>query len=213
MIGRELPRHRPHRPDSPFAPFAPRTIPVNRRTLLGHGFEKARARTRARITATILELERERPKIRAFALQRWKPALAAPKISTSPGYPWSDEVDTFWDWALLELLVQSGSRIDEASELTTLDNLRRSLADGRIYYLLHIKPSKFDRARVIPIGDSLGRVLAEIIRYVKRFYNSDFVPICDHWDMLEKRYRRPLPSSGDPPSEHCWHSDYSQSYS
>lgn len=70
----------------------------------------------------------------------------------------------FWDWALLELLVQSGLRIEEASELTTLDILRRSLADGRIYYLLHIKPSKFDRARVIPIGDGLGRVLAEIIR-------------------------------------------------
>ncbi len=27
-------------PDSPFAPFAPRTIPVNRHTLLGHGFRK-----------------------------------------------------------------------------------------------------------------------------------------------------------------------------
>jgi len=93
--------------DSPFSPFAPRTIPVNRHTLLGHGFEKARARTRARITATILELEREMPKIRAFAVQRWRAAVVAQKVSTSRGYPWSDEVDTFWDWALLELLVQS----------------------------------------------------------------------------------------------------------
>lgn len=180
-------------PDSPFAAFAPRTIPVNRHTLLGHGFEKARARTRARITATVLDLEREMPKIRAFALQRWKAAVAAPKTSTSRAYPWSEEVDTFWDWALLELLVQSGLRIEEASELTTLDILRRSLADGRIYYLLHIKPSKFDRARVIPIGDGLGRVLAEIIRHVKRFYNSDSVPVCDHWNLLEKRPRPPAP--------------------
>jgi hypothetical protein len=53
---------------------------------------------------------------------------------------------------LLELLVQSGLRI-EASELTTLDILKRKMPDDRIYYLLHIKPSKFDRARVIPIGD------------------------------------------------------------
>jgi integrase len=155
--------------------------------------KKARARTRARITATVLELEREMPKIRAFALRCWKTGMAAPKISTSRGYPWSDEVDTFWDCALLELLVQSSLRIEEASELTTLDILRRSLADGRIYYLLHIKPSKFDRARVIPIGDSLGRVLAEIIRYVKRFHNSDSVPVCDHWDLLEKRPRPPAP--------------------
>jgi hypothetical protein len=179
--------------DSPFAHFAPRTIPITRHTLVGHGFEKARARTRARITATVLDLEREMPKIRALALQRWKTAMVAPKTPTSRGYPWSDEVDTFWDWALLELLVQSGLRIEEASELTTLDILKRSLSDGRIYYLLHIKPSKFDRARVIPIGDSLGRVLAEIIRHVKRFYNSTFVPVCDHWDLQEKRPRPPAP--------------------
>lgn len=180
-------------PDSPFAPFAPRTIPITRHTLVGHGFEKARARTRARITATVLDLEREMPKIRALAVQRWKTAMVAPKPLTSRGYPWSDEVDTFWDWALLELLVQSGLRIEEASELTTLDILKRSLSDGRIYYLLHIKPSKFDRARVIPIGDSLGRVLAEIIRHVKRFYNSAFVPVCDHWDLQEKRPRPTAP--------------------
>jgi len=180
-------------PDSPFKRFAPRTIPATRHTFLGYGFEKARERTRARITATVLDLEREMPKIRAFALQQWKAAVAAPKVATTRGYPWSDEVDTFWDWALLELLVQSGLRIEEASELTTFDILKRKMPDSRIYYLLHIKPSKFDRARVIPIGDGLGRVLAEIIRYVKRFYNSESVPVCDHWDLQEKRPRPPAP--------------------
>ena len=39
----------------------------------------------------------------------------------------------------------------------------------------HIKPSKFDRARVILIGDGLGRVIAETIRHVKRFYGADAV--------------------------------------
>lgn len=43
------------------------------------------------------------------------------------------------------------------------------------------------------LGDGLGRVLAEIIRYVKRFYNSEAVPVCDHWDLLEKRPRPPAP--------------------
>jgi integrase len=180
-------------PDSLFKRFAPRTIPATRHTFLGYGFDKARERTRARITATVLDLEREMPKIRAFALQQWKAAVAAPKVATTRGYPWSDEVDTFWDWALLELLVQSGLRIEEASELTTFDILKRKMPDSRIYYLLHIKPSKFDRARVIPIGDGLGRVLAEIIRYVKRFYNSESVPVCDHWDLQEKRPRPPAP--------------------
>jgi hypothetical protein len=55
------------------------------------------------------------------------------------------------------------------------------------------KPSKFDRARVIPIGDGLGRMLAEIIRHVRRFYNSTAVPICDRWDLHEKRPGPPAP--------------------
>jgi hypothetical protein len=40
---------------------------------------------------------RDLPKIRAFALQRWKAALAVLKVGTTRGYSWSDEVDTFWD--------------------------------------------------------------------------------------------------------------------
>jgi len=80
------------------------------------------------------------------------------------------ETEAFLDWALLELLLQSGVRIEEACELTTLDVLKRRQPEGRVYYLLHPKPSKFDRARVIPIGDGLGRVLAEMIAHVKAFY-------------------------------------------
>jgi len=82
----------------------------------------------------------------------------------------------------------SGSGVDEeACELTTLDVLRRRHGDGRTYYMLHIKPSKYDRARVIPIGDGLGRAIAEIIRHVKTFYGTDHVPACDRWDRHEKR--------------------------
>src|SRR5882672_5926117 len=180
-------------PDSPFGPHAPRVVPLMRRDLVGIGFEKARARTQARITATILDLEREMPTIRTCALQRWKAATAALSLTPGDRRAVAAEAATFWDWALVELLVQSGLRIEEVSELTTLDILKRKMPDGRIYYLLHIKPSKFDRARVIPIGDGLGRVLAEIIRYVKRFYNSESVPVCDHWDLLEKRPRPPAP--------------------
>ena len=173
-------------PDSPFAPYAPRVVPLMRRDLVGIGFEQARARTQARITATILDLEREMPTIRACALQQWKDASTAMSLQVGERRVVAAEAATFWDWALVELLVQSGLRIEEASELTTLDILKRQLADGRVYYLLHIKPSKFDRARVIPIGDGLGRVIAEIIRHVKRFYGTDAVPSCDHWDPHER---------------------------
>ncbi len=174
-------------PDSPFAPYAPPTIPLVHRDLIGVGFEEARKRTRARLTATVLDLEHEMPTIRAHALRRWD--MAATALGADPDAPGAGaaEREAFWDWALLELLVQSGLRIEEASELTTLDVLKRSLPDGRVYYLLHVKPSKYDRARVIPIGDGLGRVIAEIIRHVKRFYGTDHVPPCDHMDLHEKR--------------------------
>jgi len=80
--------------------------------------------------------------------------------------------------------------VEEACELTTFDILKRQLRDGRVYYLLHVKPSKFDRARVIPIGDQLGRVIAEIIRHVRAFYDATAVPPCDRRDIHEKT---PLP--------------------
>lgn len=51
----------------------------------------------------------------------------------------------------------------------------------------HVKPSKFDRARVIPIGDGLGRVIGQIIRHVKAFYGTGEVPACDGWDSREKQ--------------------------
>jgi len=173
-------------PDSPFAPHAPRTIPLTRHDLIGVGFEKARKQRQARLTTTVLDLEREMPKIRAYAFRRWTEAEAAGQQGTVESQVRADAQDAFWDWALLELLVQSGLRIEEASELTTLDILKRHMPDGRIYYMLHVKPSKYDRARVIPIGDGLGRVIAEIIRHVKHFYGADAVPFCDHWDPHEK---------------------------
>lgn len=180
-------------PDSAFAAHSPAMIPLTRHDLVGVGFEQARRRTAARTAANVIDLEREMPNIRAFALRRWNQAEQASAAQPEDVRRSGAEGDAFWDWALLELLVLSGLRIEEACELTTLDILRRRQLDGRLYYLLHIKPSKFDRARVIPIGDGLGRVLAEIIRRIKRFYGSDAVPACDHWDHHEHRARPRAP--------------------
>ncbi len=177
-------------PDSPFRRLATRVVPLQRNDLRGIGFEKARRQQVSRMTARILDLEREMPNLRAFAFRRWQDAGNAYKDSATDLRSRTTEVDAFWDWALLELLVQSGLRIEEASELTTLDILKRSMPDGRLYYMLHVKPSKYDRARVVPIGDGLGRVLAEIIRHVKSFYGTESIPPCDHWD---HRQRKPRP--------------------
>jgi integrase len=177
-------------PGSPLAAYAPRTLPLTHHDLKGFGFEKARRRQQARMTATVLELEREVPSIRAHAFTAWHEADQHFQVEPEGLAVERSEREAFWDWAVLELLVQSGLRIEEACELTTLDVLKRQLPDGRPYYLLHVKPSKFDRARVIPIGDGLGRVIADIIAHVRRFYGTAQIPPCDNWDHHE---RRPLP--------------------
>lgn len=86
----------------------------------------------------------------------------------------------------------AGPRGEQTRQLGNAVPLRlgRPLPDGRLYYLLHVKPSKFGRVRVIPIGDQLGRAVAEIIQYVRAFYRSCEVPACDRRDEHEKR---PLP--------------------
>jgi integrase len=74
------------------------------------------------------------------------------------------------------LWFQGRSVVRAASDSCILGRLRKSR-----------RPTKFDRARVIPIGDGLGRVIAEIIRHVKAFYGTDRVPDCGHYDASEKR--------------------------
>jgi len=179
-------------PGSELADDMPSVVPLTTHDLNDGGFAAARARTTARMTATVMDLAREIPNIRAFALRRWHESSQQLESAPRDQKTIRAERDRFWDWALLELLLTSGLRVEEASELTTLDVLKRHLPDGRVYYMLHIKPSKYDRARVIPIGDGLGRVIAEIIAHVKGFYRSDAVPPCDRRDESAKV---PLPTA------------------
>ena len=152
---------------------------------------KIKKRRGAAIAATLLELERELPNVRAFAFAEWDRHRGLPR--TAQRLRDEPEWKAFWAWAMLELLVLSGLRIEEALELTTLDVLRRELPDGRRYYLLHVKPSKFDRARVVPIGDGLGRIIAEIVRHVQEFYGTTSIRSHRMWCSYEKEWRPAAP--------------------
>jgi integrase len=72
------------------------------------------------------------------------------------------------------------------------DILKRKMLDERIYYLLHIKPSKFDRARVIPsaTGSAASSPRSSGTWSVSTTASQS---VCDHWDLLEKRPRPPAP--------------------
>lgn len=127
------------------------------------------------------------PNLRALAFRHWQEARSAAGVESAPRRVVAAEIDAFWDWSVVELLVQSGLRVEEATELTALDILKRRTKDDRVYYMLHVKPSKYDRARVVPIGDGLGRVVAEIIRHVRDFYGVATVPFLDHWERRVSR--------------------------
>lgn len=176
---------------SPLAGLMPDVPPLKNRDF--GGFSGANARQEARMARRVLDLERELPGIRAFALAEWQRAQR--ELAAAPGEHRAirREISAFWDWALVELFVQSGLRIEEALELSALDVLRRRLPDGRAYYLLHVKPSKHDRARLLPIGDGLGRVIAEIVAHVRAFYDSGSVPAIETWDFHENRHRPRAP--------------------
>jgi len=110
-------------PGSPLAGHAPPAIPLTYHDLRGVGFEKVRRRVKARMTSTVLDLEREIPNIRAHAFTVWQEAADVYAAAPEDRLVERRERDAFWDWALLELLVQSGLRVEEAGELTTLDVL------------------------------------------------------------------------------------------
>jgi hypothetical protein len=77
----------------------------------------------------VLDLERALPSVRALALRRWQESQEV--MLGEPGSAArAAEIDAFWDWGLLELLLQSGLRIEEACELTTLDILKRRQPDS-----------------------------------------------------------------------------------
>jgi site-specific recombinase XerD len=172
---------------NPFAEHAPPAPPLSFRDTQSPEVSRAYRQRAAAITRRVIDLEREMPLIRALAAEAWSDALAALAAAPHDQVAARAEAISFWDWALLELLVQSGLRIEEASNLTVFDILRRNDANGRVYFLLHVAPSKFDRARLLPIGDALGKVLSEIILHVKRFYRLDHVPAIDNIDRHERK--------------------------
>ncbi len=179
--------------DSPLHPYVPPVNPFSYRKLRILQFTSTKRRLADATQSRMIEFERVLPHIRALTLRTWQTAEQSRQAQPANMRIVAAERRAFWEWALLELLLQSGLRIEEACELTTLDILKRHDSAGAVYYLLHIKPSKFDRARVIPIGDSLGRVIAEMIRHVKRFHNSDHVPFCTRWDHHERKIQARAP--------------------
>jgi hypothetical protein len=57
------------------------------------------------------------PKVRALAYETWQAAVQKLEVSPDAARARRAEVVAFWDWAILELLVQTGLRREEAHHL------------------------------------------------------------------------------------------------
>jgi len=75
-----------------------------------------------------------------------------------------EEEDTFWTWAVIEVLRHTGVRLEELLELTHGSLVAYTLpATGEVIPLLQITPSKTDRERLLVVSPELAEVLSTII--------------------------------------------------
>lgn len=175
--------------NSPFQSHTPPAPPLTYRETQTPEFTKLKKAREAGVTRRIMDLEREMPRIRALAHEEWQTSRNN-LASLSDRLRFRNESISFWNWASLEFLLQSGLRLEEARRVTVFDILKRRDSKWKTYFLLHIAPSKFDKARLIPIGDSLGKVISEMIIHIKKYYGIDFVPPSDNFDF---HTQQPLP--------------------
>src|ERR1019366_2982147 len=102
------------------------------------------------------------------------------------------EESCFWSWATINTLNETGVRIEELVEITTLAlSIYKLPETGEALPLLQIVPSKTDRERVLLISPELTHVLA-LVR--KRISDADGrVPLTVRYDGAERVYSDPLP--------------------
>lgn len=103
----------------------------------------------------------------------------------------AEEESAFWDWATVETLRHSGTRIEEMCEVSHLSIRHYQRNNGEMVALLVISPSKTDRERVIPMSAELFHVIASIIR--RHTQDGSPVPTLRRFDPHDKVWSPPMP--------------------
>lgn len=79
-----------------------------------------------------------------------------------------EEEHAFWAWAVVEVLRQTGMRVEELLELSHYSLVQYRLPDtGELVPLLQIAPSKTDAERLLLVSPELAEVLSTVIRRVR----------------------------------------------
>ncbi len=97
-----------------------------------------------------------------------------------------EEDRTFWQWAIVGVLKETGIRIEEFEELAVTSLSQFTVpSTGETVPLLQIAPSKTDKERVILMSPDLADVLSSILDRIRDEHG--LVPPLDRWDPLEKQ--------------------------
>lgn len=117
------------------------------------------------------------------------------RLDTHELFDVTDREDaSFWLWAILNTLKETGLRIEEVEELTMMSLVEyRIPSTGQLLPLLQIAPSKTDQERVIVISPELATVLAAVIARTRIAVGSDLLPLIRRWDFQEKQESEPMP--------------------
>jgi integrase len=103
-----------------------------------------------------------------------------------------EEDNAFWAWAAVEVLRQTGIRVEELTELSHHSLVQyRTPKTGELVALLQIPPSKTDEERLLVIAPELADVLSAIICRIRNPDGS--VPLVVAYDHHEKIWNPPMP--------------------
>jgi integrase len=103
------------------------------------------------------------------------------------------EDESFWAWAIIEVLRHTGVRLEELLEITHLALVSYKLPDtGEIVPLLQIVPSKSNEERLLLVSPELASVLATVITRLRND-NTGTVPLIARYDAHERITGPPLP--------------------
>jgi integrase len=102
-----------------------------------------------------------------------------------------EEDNAFWAWAAVEVLRETGVRVEELTELSHHSLVQYRLPDtSELIPLLHIAPSKTDQERLLVISPELANVLATILQRIRR--PDGTVPLVATYDRA-RIWNPPLP--------------------
>lgn len=147
----------------------------------------------ARSTGPGEELTASGLRLRRAVLTKPSPRIWAEDPDTGERRDLTREEDnSFWAWAAVEVLRETGIRVEELTELSHHSLVQYKLpSTGETIPLLQIAPSKLDEERLLVVSPGLAEVLSTVLRRIRDADGA--VPLVVAYDIHERRWNPPMP--------------------